>query len=161
MSSVWTGFGSVSVDPAFDAETESRRELLRARSSFGSLPVAVAVAEKPPEGGELSGREGGATHTPGASLSFSLAEVEVEGRPLARDTSARRHLAHHRPLLSHLSDVHASESSEDLPQPPLRIDCDYGVANPLEHHGNGIEWSASGAGRATRSPGEARDVDAS
>ena len=147
----------MSVDPAFDAESESRRELLRARSSFGSLPVAVA--EKPPEGGEPAGGEGGAAHMPGAEPSPSVAPVEVEGRSLARDASVYRDRTHHiGPLLPHLPDVRTSESFEDLLQLPLRRG--YAVANPLEHHGIGIERSVSGAGRAKREPGEALGVEA-
>ena len=128
----------MSVDPAFDSE--SRRELLRTRSSFGSLPVAVA--EKLPEGR--------AAHTP------SLATVEVEPDPLAREPSVRRDRMHHGPLLPHLSDV---RTSEELLHLPLRIGCDYAVANPLGHHGIGIERSAFGVGLTTRSPRETRGVE--
>ncbi|KAM5545355.1 hypothetical protein V8D89_000968 [Ganoderma adspersum] len=163
VSSVWTGFGSVSVDPAFDSE--SRRDLLRARSSFGSAGVVAPVAEKPDAESDADGgparREGEAAYTPGASPCASLAPVEVEGNPLVQDASARRHRMHGElPSLPRL-DARAENSRSELSEDPLPgTDCDCDIALPLDHHDGGLEPRASGLGRATRSSGEVRSVEA-
>ncbi|KAM5545354.1 hypothetical protein V8D89_000967 [Ganoderma adspersum] len=147
VSSVWTGLGSVSVDPAFDSE--SRRELLR-RGSFGA--ARVAIAEKPSEGVEAPpGRGRGAAYTPGASPCPSPAPIEIEALDtLVQDAPIHQHRMRHG-LLPHL-DVRAanarSESSEELLRLPLS-GTDYDCAR-----GGGLERSASGVGCATESSGD-------
>ncbi|PIL28528.1 hypothetical protein GSI_08566 [Ganoderma sinense ZZ0214-1] len=142
LSSVWTGFGSVSVDPDFDPRPEPWR-----RSESGSL--GFPFAEKP-EPDQIH-RGSAIACAPGASSSSYASRcpspASAEARPLVRDPSvlslhegvAARYLGigiHIQPL----SALHASSTSPEL---PVLSGADYATANPANWSGGNSGWRES------------------
>ena len=163
---MWTLFGSVSVDPAFEPEPEPESEPgPRREPSTNSLDFQFAE------------KEGAYSASPGPSPCPSPSPALAETQPLARALSWSKLSSVHSlhgglspsPSPSHLDananvpspcppSLRAASSSELL----ALAGTDYAVANPANTGSTegGLGRSVSGVSRATAAAGEVQSVEA-